>query len=175
MSSRTPQDKDQLVENIIQLGSKTGLFSASRGKDTDVVIERMIVDADYYKADGGGEEKIERVYRAHVLLNETIHEAKYNEEITELSHDYDMNPSTGDASFGISKSLFRGKTFGHKEFGKTWAIRKEDAATGKVIDYSFDVKSIRNPIEEMLSQNGWKLSLVTLRKDASYKKKGWFR
>jgi len=99
-----------------------------------VVIERMIVDADYYKADGGGEEKIERVYRAHVLLNET-----------------------------------------HKEFGKTWAIRKEDAATGKVIDYSFDVKSIRNPIEEMLSQNGWKLSLVTLRKDASYKKKGWFR
>ena len=48
------------------------------------------------------------------------------------------------------------------------------AAPGKVVDYSFDVKSIRGPIEDMLSQNGWKLSLVTLRKDATYKKKGWF-
>jgi hypothetical protein len=94
----------------------------------------MIVDADFYKANGDdGEEKIERVYRAYVLLNEAIHEAKYNEEITELSHVHDLNPSTGDASFGISKSVFRGKTFGHKEFGKSWSIKKEDPATSKVI------------------------------------------
>jgi hypothetical protein len=115
------------------------------------------------------------MYRACVLLDETSHEAKYNEEITQLLQDEVFNPSTGEASFGISKSLFRGKTFVHKEFGKTWTIKKENEMPGKVIDYSFDVKSIRNPIEEMLSQNGWKLSLVTLRKDATYKKKGWFR
>jgi hypothetical protein len=175
LSSTSPKNKDQLIENIIQLGSRTGQFSASKGKDTDVFIERKIVKADYYELGGRGEEKIERMYRAYVLLDETSHEAKYNEEITQLSQDEVFNPSTGEASFGISKSLFRGKTFAHKEFGKTWAIKKENEMPGKVIDYSFDVKSIRNPIEEMLSQNGWKLSLVTLRKDATYKKKGWFR
>jgi hypothetical protein len=114
------------------------------------------------------------MYRAYVLLDESSNEVKYNEEITQLSQDEALDPSTGEASFGISKSLFRGKTFVHKEFGKTWAIKKENLTPGKVIDYSFDVKSIRNPIEEILSQNGWKLSLVTLRKDTIYKKKGWF-
>jgi hypothetical protein len=113
------------------------------------------------------------VYKAYILLEES-HETKYNEEITQLSHEQALNPSTGEASFGIAKSLFRGKTFVHKEFGKTWEIKKKNAAPGNVVDYSFDVKSIRGPIEEMLSQNGWKLSLVTLRKDATYKKKGWF-
>jgi hypothetical protein len=174
LSSSSPQYKDQLIENIIQLGSSTGQFSASKGKDTDVFIERKIVDADYYQADGHGEQMIERVYRAYILLDESSHEAKYNEEITQLSHEEALNPSTGEASFGISKSLFRGKTFVHKEFGKTWEIKKKNAEPGKVVDYSFDVKSIRGPIEGMLSQNGWKLSLVTLRKDATYKKKGWF-
>lgn len=175
VSSASSKNKDQLIEDIIQLGSRTGQFSASKGKDTDVLIERKIVEADYYKPDGRGEEKIERMYRAYVLLDEASHEVKYNEEITQLSQDEALNPSTGEVSFGVSKSLFRGKTFAHKEFGKTWAIKKENETPGKVIDYSFDVKSIRNPIEEMLSQNGWKLSLVTLKKDATYKKKGWFR
>ncbi|HEY5630529.1 MAG TPA: hypothetical protein VIR31_00235 [Nitrososphaeraceae archaeon] len=175
LSSASPKNKDQLIEDIIQLGSRTGQFSALRGKDTDVFIERKIVNAEYYEADGHGEELIEKMYRAYVLLDESSNEAKYNEEITQLSQDEALDPSTGEASFGISKSLFRGKTFVHKEFGKTWAIKKENLTPGKVIDYSFDVKSIRNPIEEILSQNGWKLSLVTLRKDATYKKKGWFR
>jgi hypothetical protein len=39
--------------------------------------------------------------------------------------------------------------------------QERDVMPGKVIYYFFDVKSIRNPIEEMLSQIGWKLSLVT--------------
>jgi hypothetical protein len=175
LSSASSKNKDQLIEDIIQLGSRTGQFAASKGKDTDVLIERKIIETDYYKPDGSGEEKIERMYRACVLLDETIHEAKYNEEITQLSQDEALNPDTGEVSFGISKSLFRGKTFVHKEFGKTWGIKKDNETPGKAIDYSFDVKSIRNPIEEMLSQNGWKLLLVTLRKDATYKKKGWFR
>src|SRR5215469_9650348 len=132
--SSSPQYKNQLIENIIQLGSRTGQFSASKGKDTDVFIERKIVDADYYQADGHSEQMIERVYRAYILLDESSHEAKYNEEITQLSHEEALNPSTGEASFGISKSLFRGKTFVHKEFGKTREIKKKNAAPGKVVD-----------------------------------------
>ena len=51
LSSSSPQYKNQLIENIIQLGSRTGQFSAFKGKDTDVFIERKIVDADYHQAE----------------------------------------------------------------------------------------------------------------------------
>jgi hypothetical protein len=78
--------------------------------------------------------------------------------------------------FGASKSMFRGKVIGLKESGKTWGIRKDDLTPGKVVDYSFDVKDVRQPIEQALVSSGWKLVLVTSRKDVSYpKKKGWFR
>ena len=36
MSSASPKNRDQLIEDIIKLGSRTGQFSASKGKDTDV-------------------------------------------------------------------------------------------------------------------------------------------
>ena len=76
-------------------------------------------------------------------------------------------------SFGISKKLFRGRMLAHKEIQKTWGI-KPDTTPGKVVDYFLDVKSIRNPIERLLNENGWKLVQVLSRKEASYKKKGWF-
>jgi hypothetical protein len=162
--------KHQLANGIIDLGTKTGEFSASNGNDTDVVIEREIVNADYYKV--VGEEKIKKNYRAYVLLDEGKQEARYNEEMTEASSN--ANVGLGGMSFGTSKSFFKGKTWGTKEFGKTYAIKKDTLEPGKVVGYSFDVKKIRGPIEDMLTQHNWKLTLVTSRKDASYKKKGLF-
>lgn len=162
--------KDELIKAVIELGVETGQFSASKGKDTDIVIEREIVDADYYKA--VGEEKVKKTYRAYILLDEATQEAKYNEEIKEISSNLSFGSSG--MSFGTSKSFFKGKTFVNKEFNKTWAIKKDTGTPGKVVDYSFDVNKIRAPIETMLAKNKWKLTLVTSRKDASYKKKGLF-
>ncbi len=162
--------KDELIKGIIKLGAKTGEFSASKGKDTDLVIERDIVDADYYKL--VGQEKIKKTYRAYMLFEESKQEVKYNEEITEASSN--LGAGTRGISFGTSKSFFKGKTFGYKEFGKTYAIKKDTLTAGKVVDYSFDVKKIRGPIEDLLAHNKWKLVLVTPRKDASYRKKGLF-
>jgi hypothetical protein len=80
----------------------------------------------------------------------------------------------GTMSFGTSKKFFRGRMFAHKEIRKTWGS-KGDTLPSKVIDYSFDVKSIRDPIENLVSESGWKLVQVISRSEASYKKKGWFR
>lgn len=72
------------------------------------------------------------------------------------------------------KKFFRGRMFAHKETRKTWSS-KGDAMASKVIDYySFDVKSIRNPIENLVNESGWRLVQVLSRSEASYKKKGWF-
>ena len=127
------------------------------------------MNADYYKV--VGEEKVKKTYHAYVLFDEGAREAKYNEEVMDTSSDLDVG--SGGMSFGTSKSFFKGKTWG-KEFGRTYAIKKDTLTPGKVFDYSFDVSKIRNPIQELLAQNGWKLVFVSSRKDASYKKKGLF-
>lgn len=162
--------KEKLIQNIISLGTATGQFSPSKATDTDIDIKREIVDAEYYKA--VGQEKIRKSYRASILFDEDTREAKCWEEITDASNNVNVN--SGNISIGASKTFFKGKTFGYKEFGKTWAVKKDEMEPGKVVDYSFDVNAIRKPIEQMLAQNNWKLVLVTSRKEASYKKKGWF-
>lgn len=92
-------------------------------------------------------------------VDESSHEAKYNEELTESSDNVNFDSSSrsndtagmGTMSFGTSKKFFRGRMFAHKETRKTWSS-KGDAMASKVIDYySFDVKSIRNPIENLVN------------------------
>jgi hypothetical protein len=176
----SPRSKGEIIQSIVDLASKTGEFTAQKGKDTDLVIEKKIVDAAYGKV--AGVEKIKKTYRAYILFDESTHEAKYNEELSESSDNVDLSSSSsrsddnterGTVSFGTSKKLFRGRMLAHKEMQKTWSM-KPDMTPGKVVDYSFDVKSIRNPIEKILNENGWKLVQVLSRKEASYKKKGWF-
>lgn len=173
--------KDKLIDSIIDNGSKTGQFSASRGKDTDIIIETKIIDTEYNG--DSGREKIDKTYRAYILLDESTQEAKYYEEIIESSQGFNAGVSSGNISFGSSKSFFKDNTIGHKEFGKIWSYNKRDNENNNTNNYnnnetakekgrniSYDIKQIRGPIEQMLSQNSWKLSLVVSKKDASYKK-----
>jgi len=162
--------KGELIARVIELGAKSGQFTASKGKDTDVVIEREIVNADYYEL--VGEEKVKKNYQAYMLLDEGVQDAKYNEQLTDASSKATVGPDG--LKFGTSKGFFKGKTFGTKEFDKTFAIKKDTKEPGKVVDYTLEVNRIRNPIQDLLSQSNWKFTLVTSRKDASYKKKGLF-
>jgi hypothetical protein len=124
-----PRSKDEIIQSIVELASKTGEFTAQKGKeDTDLVIEKKIVDAAYGKV--AGAEKIKKIYRAYILFDESAHEAKYNEELSESSGNVDLissssssrsddNTEGGTMSFGTSKKLFRGRMFADKEMQKT--------------------------------------------------------
>ena len=113
------------------------------------------MDAEYYKL--VGKEKILKTYHAYMFFDEATHEAKYNEEISEGSSGGGLDLGSGTFGFSASKSTFHGKVIGMKETQKVWGIKKEDLTPGKVVDYSFDVKDIRQPIEQALIANGWKL------------------
>jgi hypothetical protein len=181
-SSSTPKSKGELIQSIVDLLSSTEKFTIVKGEDTDLVVEKKIVDAAIEKPSGA--EKVAKTYRAYILFDESSHEARYNEELTESSANVDLDSSSrnnddnsrmgGTMSFGTSKKFFRGRMLAHKEMRKTWGS-KGDMMPNKVIDYSFDVKSIRDPIEKLVNESGWKLVQVTSRSEASYKKKGWFR
>jgi hypothetical protein len=175
-----PKSKGEIIQSIVDLASRTDSFTIVKSEDTDLVVEKKIVDAAIDKASGA--EKVAKTYRAYILFDESSHEAKYNEELTESSDNVNLDSSSsrsndnagmGTMSFGRSKKFFRGRMFAHKETRKTWSS-KGNAMPSKVIDYSFDVKSIRNPIENLVNENGWRLVQVLSRSEASYKKKGWF-
>lgn len=175
-----PKSKGEIIQSIVDLASKTDKFTIVKGEDTDLVVEKKIVDAAIDKASGA--EKVTKTYRAYILFDGSSHEAKYNEELTESSDNINFNSSSrsndnsgmGTMSFGTSKKFFNLRMFAHKEIRKTWGS-KGNTMPSKVSDYSFDVRSIRNPIENLVSESGWKLVQVISRSKASYKKKGWFR
>ena len=113
MASPSSRSKGEIIKSIVELASKTGEFTAEKRKDTDLVIEKKIVDTAYGKAEGV--EKIKKTYRACILFDESTHEAKYNEELSESSDNVDdFNSSSsrrsdngagiGTMSFGTSKS-----------------------------------------------------------------------
>jgi hypothetical protein len=175
-----PRSKDMVIQSIVDLASKTGKFTIVKSEDdTDLVVEKKIIDAAIDK--GSGAEKIAKTYRAYMLFDESSHEAKYYNELTESSDNVSFDSSSrsndntgiGTVSLGTSKKFFRGRMFAHKEIRKTCSS-KGDAMTSKVIDYSFDVKSIRNPIEKLVNESRWRLVQVLSRSEASYKKKAWF-
>jgi len=181
-SSPSIKSKAELIQSVKDLASNTGTFTVLKSEDTDLVVEKKIVDASIEKTSGA--EKVAKTYKAYILFDESSHEARYNEELTESSANLDFGSSSrnnegnsgigGTMSFGTSKKFFRGRMLAHKEIRKTWGSQG-DMMPKKVIDYSFDVKSIRDPIEKLVSESGWKLVQVISRSEASFKKKGWFR
>ena len=107
MASPSSRSKGEIIKSIVELASKTGEFTAEKRKDTDLVIEKKIVDTAYGKAEGV--EKIKKTYRACILFDESTHEAKYNEELSESSDnvdDFNSSSSRSDNGAGIGTMSF---------------------------------------------------------------------
>jgi hypothetical protein len=115
--------KDVLIGKIIDIGSKTGQFSVSRGNDIDLVSERKIINAEYNG--DSGREKMDKTYKGYILSDESTKEARYNEEITETSGQFSKGVSSGNISFGTSRRYFKGKIFDIKNSEKHCHLRKE--------------------------------------------------
>jgi len=61
--------KNDILRQILQLGSSSSEFTANTSSETDLVIERKIVDAEYYKV--VGKEGLKETYKAYLLLDES--------------------------------------------------------------------------------------------------------
>lgn len=62
----SPKSKGEIIQSIVDLASMTDKFTIVKSEDTDLVIEKKIVDAAIDKASGA--EKIAKTYRANTLL-----------------------------------------------------------------------------------------------------------
>src|SRR5919109_4239546 len=91
-SSSPPKSKGELIQSIVDLLSSTEKFTIVKGEDTDLVVEKKIVDAAIEKPSGA--EKVAKTYRAYILFDESSHEARYNEELTESSDNVNLDSSS---------------------------------------------------------------------------------
>jgi len=160
----TVVSKNDLLRQILQLGSSSSEFSVNTSDETDLVVERKIVDAEYYKL--VGKEGLKETYKAYLLLDEGSGEARYYEIITSEAKGAGIFPTPG---LRVEKQFFKGKTLFKKESGKAWGWKKPDPRSfGKVYDYKFDVRKIREPIKSLIEQNGWKFTQVLQKSNATY-------
>jgi len=156
--------KNDLLRQILQLGSSSSEFAVNMSDETDLVVERKIVDAEYYKI--VGKEGLKETYKAYLLLDEGCHEARYYEIITSEAKSAGIFPTP---SLHVEKEFIKGKTLFKKESGKAWGWKKPDPRSfGEVYDYEFDVRKIREPIKSLIEQNGWRFTQVLQKSNATY-------
>lgn len=156
--------KNDLLRQILQLNSSSSEFIANTSNETDLVIERKIVDGEYYKI--VGKEGLKETYKAYLLLDEGRREARYYEIITSKAKSAGISPTP---SLHVEKEFIKGKTLFKKESGKAWGWKTPDPRSfGKVYDYEFDVRKIREPVKSLIEQNGWKFTQVLQKSNATY-------
>jgi len=156
--------KNDLLRQILQLSSGSSEFTANPSNETDLVVERKIVDAEYYKV--VGKEGLKETYKAYLLLEEERHEARYYEIITSEAKSTSIFPTP---RLHVEKEFIKGKSLFKKESEKVWAWKTHDPRSfEKVYDYEFDVRKIREPIKSLIEQSGWKFTQVLQKSNATY-------
>ena len=165
---KTPISRADLAQKLTELSNQSDQFGLTNGSpETDFIVERKIVDASGFGI--AGIDKLEKSYKAYLILDEEAHEARYNEEMTESGRELNISLEGG-AGVSTEKKFFRGKVIGDKEFGKELGFKRggDPTSLGKVYDYKFDVNKVRSPIKKLVEDSAWKFKQVILRKDATY-------
>ena len=155
-----PLAKRRLLEKLLSLNSSSLPYEIKPARDTDILIEWKIVDAEW--AGVFSREGLKRVYRAYILLDENLHAVRYCEEMGAVEW------SAGIPKVTFRKEFFRGRILYQKSWGVQYGI-KEDLTIGKVYEYKFDIGYLRDPIKEVVEESGWEFVPVLRKSHATYR------
>ena len=143
--------KEALKEKILSLNLPEIPYQITPGKETDILLEWKIVDAKWYGI--FSKEKVEKTYRAFILLDDSRKTARYYEELGSVEWHIGTD--------GLWKPSIRYSTETRKGrilFQKSWGVQygtKESGEFGKVYEYKFDIGYVRDPIKKTAQENGW--------------------
>jgi hypothetical protein len=155
--------KGELLGKLLALNNQSNPFEIKRADETDLLVEEKIVDAKWLETAPAmtGEKELKKGYKAWLLLDETSHEARFCEELTTQTKE--KEGTFGLAGMSSQKTVFRGKTFGHREYGGSFGGKKN-------YEYTFDVKKVHDPIKNTVEESGWSFKQVATKDAATYKK-----
>ncbi len=148
-----------LRERLLNLGSSTQSFTVRPGTDSDLYLEHVIVDAQFYGL--ASKETVVKEYAAKIWLDERQHVVKYQEIIREETTSGGLLPSP---KLSFERKAFKGKVLFKKEKEVAFGLKKpaDPSSFGKAYQYSFDVRKIRDPVKNLVEANGWKFEQVVL-------------
>jgi len=149
--------KNELIQTLMELGEKSPDFEIIRSNDSDLFAEQRIVDMKYYGV--ASQEKLTKIYRAKLWLDDMKKEVKYQEILTDQSISVGVLPTP---KVGFEKSFIKGKVLFKKEKGVSFGFKKpfDLGSFGKVYDYSFDIEKVRRPIRQTVENAGWRFNQV---------------
>jgi len=146
-----------LREKLIQLGQSNQQFTITPGQDCDLYLQHSIVDAKYYGI--ASKEQVKKQYAAKIWIVDQERTVKYREIIQEASSSAGVLPAP---KLSFEKSTFKGKVLFKKEKEVAFGFKKpaDPSSFGKVYQYDFDVRKIRDPVKELVESNGWKFEQI---------------
>ena len=155
------ESRDDLIRSLLKLGESNSEFSIVRSEESDLLLERRIVDAKYYGV--ASEEKLRKTYRARMWLDDAKKEVRYQEILEDQSGSVGVVPTP---KLNFEKTFMKGKVLFKKEKGIAFGFKKplDPGSFGKVYDYSYDAEKIRTPVRHIVDAAGWKFNQVILGK-----------
>lgn len=157
--------KDTLMGRLLNLNDLSKPYSLIEGKETDLIAEWKIVDAQWYGI--FSKSHIKQAYRAYALLDEPRHTVRCYEELGMIS--WTASADGLHPTVNYKQSFFRGRILYKKELGRSYATKGQPAEAGKVYEYKFDINEIRQPIVSVVRESGWEWVQVTAKRNATFK------
>jgi hypothetical protein len=161
---------EDLRQKLIELGSSSQLLTVGPGEDCDLYLEHKIVDAKYYGV--ASKETVKKRYVAKIWLVEPERIVKYREIIEEQSGSAGVLPAP---KLSAEKTFFKGKVLFKKEKEVAFGFKKpaDPTSFGKVYEYDFDIRKVRDPVKQLAEANGWKFEQIITDYQPSSKKSAY--
>jgi hypothetical protein len=162
-SSRAPVSRTALKELLLSINSPELPYEIKTSPETDFLVEWKLADAKWFAI--LSKERFQEIYRGFIVLDEPRHSVRYCEEMASIRW---LAETDSQPSFSYQKNFFRGRILFQKSWEVQYAI-KEDLSLGKVYEYKFDVRIVRNPIQKLVRDSGWEFVPVIRKSHATFK------
>ncbi len=133
---------------LLSLNRDTAPFMVREGgpEGADLVAEWRIVDAQWYEifAKAGIKKG------AQILLR--LDEA--TGEVRNIQRDWAVEWRAGLPTLAFASEAFRGQKV-ELSFGTGWAFREEDLRFGRVYEYRFQTRELKEPLQAITAVHGW--------------------
>ena len=111
----------------------------------DLVAEWKIVDARWYEI--FAKASLKKVFKVLMKLDPT------GGEVRAVDQEFTVEWRAGVPSLSASVEAFRGQKV-EMSFGTAYGF-KEDLGLGKIYEYRFNTKEIKDPLQQVVTQSGW--------------------
>jgi hypothetical protein len=162
-SHLNPISPDKLKACLLSINSPELPYEIKKAPEADFLVEWKIADAKWFAL--FAKERLQETYRGYLLLDDSLKSARYCEELASVQWIAGDN-GRGNPAISYRKQFFRGIIL----FQKSWEVQygiREDLTPGKIYEYKFDVRKVRNPIKKMIEDSGWEFVPVVRKSHAT--------